>query len=119
MKAYLDYLDEAAAGLQEEVRALQSSDRADEANFVKVRINVCGICKSVYEALQRVTLPEQFELTYLSKLRQLEITWQAAYDKAKLHDDAEKLLIEEIKLKTLQKIKPQYLELRRKGHAGS
>lgn len=119
MTAYLDYLDASADKLQAESRALQSSDRADEANFVKVRINVCGICKSVYEALQRVTPPEQFDLTYLSKLRQLEITWQAAYDKAKLHDDAEKLLIEEIKLKTLQKIKLQYLELRRKGHAGS
>lgn len=118
MKAYLDFLDHTAAQLQQEAQALQSSDRADEANFVKIRINVCGICKSVYEALQRVTPPEQFEQAYLAKLRQFETTWQTAYDKAKAHDDAEKLLIEQNKLKTLRKNKLQFLELRRRSHAG-
>lgn len=57
MKEYLDYLDHTVAQLQQEAQALQSSDRADEANFVKIRINVCGICKTVFEALQRVTPP--------------------------------------------------------------
>lgn len=119
MTAYLDYLDASADKLQAEARALQAVSRADEANFVKIRINIFGVCKTVYETLQRATEPAQFEQAYLAKLRQLSDSWQAAYDKAKMHDDAEKLLIEEIKLKTLQKIKLQYLELRRKGHAGS
>lgn len=119
MTDYLNYLDAAVAGFQQEAQGLLSQDRADEANIVKIKINVCGICKTVYEALQRATPPEQFERTYLAKLRQLENIWKEAYDKAEAHDDAEKLLIEQSKLKTLQKNKLQYLELRRRQHAGS
>ena len=119
MTDYLNYLDAAVAGFQKEAQDLQLQDRADEANIVKIKINVCGICKTVYEALQRATPPEQFERTYLAKLRQLENIWKEAYDKAEAHEDAEKLLIEQSKLKTLQKNKLQYLELRGRQHAGS
>lgn len=119
MKEYLDYLDNAAAAYQQEARALRASCREDEANFARIRVNVCGICKTVYEALQRATPPPQFERVYLAKLAELERTWQAAYDRAAANYEAEKVIVEESKLKTLQKIKVQYLEQRRKSYAGS
>lgn len=119
MEAYLDYLDRLAAEFQEEARSLFASSRDDEANFAKIKVNVCGICKTVYEALQRQTPAAQFERTYLAKLSQFEARWQAAYDREKARSNAEKLPVEESKLKTLQKIKAQYLKLRRQNHAGS
>lgn len=119
MKAYLDYLDAMTQQLNEESQQLQQENRGDEANFAKIKSNIYQVCKTVYLSLSRVTPQEQFEQTYLNKLRQLSDTWQAAYDKAKAHDDVQKLVIEESKLKTVQKIKLKFLELRRKQHEGS
>lgn len=119
MTQYLEYLDATSAALQEQSRALQASGCADEANFARIRGNICGICKTVYESLQRVTPPQQFEQAYMARLRALRADWQAAYDKAVAHDDAEKQMIEDIKLKTLQKVQLQYLQFRRDRHAGN
>lgn len=119
MTQYLEYLDASAAALQAQSRMLQADGRMDEANFARVKANICGICKTVYEALQCAAAPRQFEQAYMSKLRRLRAQWQAAYDRAGVHGDAEKQLIEELKLQMLQKIQLRYLQCRRECHAGN
>lgn len=117
MTEYLKFLTESAAAAQVRATALQDDGRRDEANFEKVRCNVFDICKTIYAALQRNDA-QQLTQRYPEKLNGLCASWQAAYDKAKAHDDVQRMMIEEIKLKTLNAIRQKYSVCRRDAYAG-
>lgn len=90
---------------------LAASDRKDDSNLVKIRINVYGICKSIYSVLIN-TMKSELSRQYLQKLdEQLAQNWKASYIRAKEHDDVKKAVIEEIKLQTLEEIKNKFIEM--------
>lgn len=103
MENFLVFIEENIARLAAEEEKLVASHRKDEANLLRIQSNVYGIGKSLYEVgvKQMPGNPKEF---VLKRIYGLKNTWEASYEKAKQHNDAEKIVVEETKLHTLNDI---------------
>lgn len=110
MEQFMTYVDQSVNGLLLEEKRLADSDRKDESNLVKIKINVYGICKSIYGVFQKQYGEAERNGHYLKKLDELVQSWQISHAKAKEHDDVKKAVIEEIKIQTLEEIKNKFIE---------
>lgn len=108
MKEYLKYLEDSVEKLHCEEAELAATHRKDEANLMKIRINIYGICKTVFEAISRQEAGEQLKEKYLAKLEEISRNWEISREKAKQHEDVEKVVTETIKLETVEKIKERF-----------
>ena len=104
MKNFLAYVEENVTALAKEEQALIASSRKDEANLVKIKSNVYGIAKNMFEVVQKMTPEENRRTDLLKRLEHLKATWEEAYEKVKSHNDVEKMVVEEVKLETLNRI---------------
>lgn len=111
MQEFISYIDETIDRLQKEEQSLLESDRKDEANFVKIRVNICDICKTIYNATAKRFSGEAVKEEYLRQLTRLPENWKISLEKARQHEDVQKILIEEAKLETLEAIKAKFIEL--------
>ncbi len=105
------YIDETVNALQEKERALVQSDRKDEADMVKIQINIYGICKTIYDVVCKTCAPEKVKEVYLKKLEDLPGNWKRSLEKARAHEDIEKIVVEELKLEALFAVKKKFQEL--------
>ena len=96
MEQFMAYLDEKAAFYRQESRRLTADDRRDEGDLAKIRANVYGICKSVFQVLD----VEKAN----AKLAGLRNEWETSLAAARGHNDVKKMAIEEIKLEMLGEI---------------
>ena len=78
----------------------------DEANIVKIKINIYNICSTVYQVFE--SRGNDCSKAYIAKLDDFKKNWETSLAKAREHEDVEQALIEEIKLETLEKIKKSY-----------
>lgn len=101
MNQFNQYIKELIEQLQKEEQQLIQSDRKDEANFVRIKMNICDICKTIYNVKKD---------EYLKQLTRLSENWKISLEKAKEHNDTEKIVIEETKLEILQQIMKKYKE---------
>ena len=106
------YFDERIAACQAAVAALNADNRADEAVFEKIRLNVFGIFRSVYNAgCQYCGGDTAKQLDFLrGRFLKLRSDWEAAYENALLHGDNEKAHIERIKLTAADEIRQKVTE---------
>lgn len=110
MEQFIKYIDESVDQLQQEEKELCASDRKDEANLVKIRMNVYEICKTIFNVVKKTKEGNELKDTYLQKLTNLPQNWIVSYEKAKEHKDTTKVVIEEIKLETLETVKKKFIE---------
>lgn len=110
MSAFLTWLDDACAALEQEADALKASGRGDEANLVRIRINIHQIAGTIYRVCQRTAPGAAFRGAYLAKLDALPESWIAARALAAQHDDQCRVVIEDVKLDTLRMLRIRYLE---------
>lgn len=105
-KEFLGYLDLSIQNSQDEVMKLITDSRNDEADHEKVRANIFQIFKTVFQGIinQKNLSEEEAKTLFLSKTETIPINWKKSYENAKAFQDAEKILIEEFKLKTLEEI---------------
>ncbi len=111
MNNYITYLEEAIKELQKEEETLIMASRKDEANFIKIKINICDICKTIYNVTAKTKSGTALKEEYLRQLTRLPENWKISLEKAKEHGDVEKIVIEETKLEMLQKITAKFDEL--------
>ncbi len=111
MNHFVAFIEEKVKLLQQEEQELAASDRKDESNLVKIRINVYGICKTVYEVFAKTKVGTELKQAYLEKLETLPRSWKVSMEKAKEYGDIEKAVVEEIKLQTLEEVRIKYVEL--------
>jgi len=104
---FIEYIDKKIEGYKEEELLLQNVNRNDEANFAKIKINICEICKTLYNVSKKEPTEERARDFYAQKLEKLSLEWQLSRDKAKEHGDTEKVVVEDIKLEVLNEIKGQ------------
>ncbi len=108
METLITYIDECIEKLSQEEKKLAESDRKDEANLVKIRINVYGICKIYYETESKKQEGKELQTIYFQRLDRLAEQWKISLEKARKHDDTKKAVIEEIKLETLEEVKKHF-----------
>lgn len=108
---FVEYIDNKIADLKNEEIQLQNSDRNDEANLTKVKINICEICKTLYNVSKKELNGQNAKEFFLQKMEKLSSEWKDSCEKAQKYGDVEKAVIEEIKLGILDEIKVKFLEL--------
>ncbi len=111
MEEYIVYIDEMIAKLQKEEQRLIASDRKDEANLVKIRTNIYGIGKTVFNVVAKNGSRESIRTGYMEKMTLIPLSWKESYEKAQANNDVEKIVIEEIKLETVEEMKRKFLEI--------
>ncbi len=105
------FLDNQIKLCRQQEKDLQEDDRRDEANFQKIRANVYDIFRTVLSAAQKAGNddPKKIRQFFLLKTEQIPANWKTAYEAAKLHDDTERMVVEELKLNTIQEIRNAFL----------
>lgn len=111
MNKFIQYINERVEQLQKEEQELVQSDRKDEANFVRIKMNICDICKTIYNVTEKHTPKENRKEEYLKQLTRLSVNWKMSLEKAKEHEDTQKIIIEETKLEILQQIMEEFEKL--------
>ena len=88
----LGYIDERIAWHKGEQSRLKAEYRQDEASLLQIAINVYGIFRSTYQAMQ-------FDLDKtVQRFAGIVRSWDESHKLACAHGDEQKRLIEEIKL---------------------
>lgn len=114
MNEFIMYLNNAIENTEKKEQELIATERKDEANLQKIRANIYGICRTVFEVMAKVKSGEELTEEYAKKLDNLPKNWVESYEKAKVYNDVEKILIEETKLEVLREVKAKVSELLRK-----
>ncbi len=107
------YFDEKITICGQRNKELLADERIDEATFEKVKANVYDIFRTILSVAGKTCKgdPEAIRRFYMQKTEQIPSNWVAAYDKAKQHNDAVKMQIEQIKLDTIGEIKDSFAEI--------
>ncbi len=107
MDNLMQFLEARIQKCRERAAELEKDFRKDEAVFEKVRENVYDIFKTVLSVAQSQHGGDDaaMRLFFESRLNQIPAAWEASLEKAKLHGDDNKALIEEIKLAAISDIK--------------
>lgn len=104
MNQFIHYINDTIEQLQKEEQELIQSDRKDEANFVRIKMNICDICKTIYNVTEKRTTPNNLREEYLKQLTRLPENWKISLEKAREHGKVEKIVVEETKLEMLNQI---------------
>ncbi len=111
LKDFIEYIDSSMEDLQKEEQELIAADRKDESNLVRIRSNIFGIARTLYEVTAKKESPENVTDAYLEKTDKLAGNWELSLQMAEEHDDIEKKVIEEVKLCTIQEINQKLREV--------
>lgn len=114
MKEFTTYLNKAIDIAQKKEQELITTDRKDEANLQKIRANIYGICRTIFEVVSKTKNGEELREEYANKLDNLPKNWVESYERAKQHNDVTKILVEETKMEALCEVKEKFEELWRK-----
>lgn len=111
MNEYIDYLDKIIGELKKEEEELIKTNRKDEANFIRIKSNICDICRTMYRVSAGLKSGEGLKEEYIRKLTRLPENWKISLEKARAHEDVQKIIIEETKLEMLKILKDKFEEI--------
>lgn len=111
MNEFTTYLNHSIETAQNKEQELIASERKDEANLQKIRANIYGICLTVVQVVAKEKSGEELWKDYISRLDNISKNWTMSYEKAKEHNDVEKILIEETKFQVLKEVKDKIQNL--------
>lgn len=103
------YLQAAMTRCGQQIQALNSDFKKDEADMVKIQKNVYDIFLKVFNVAVKTAQNKENESTEIQaffeeKLRTIPENWRHSLEMARTHEDARKVLEEEVKLKTAAEI---------------
>ena len=104
------YFEEQIAMCNQRNKKLLDDERTDEATFEKVKANVYDIFRTIFSVAVKTSKgePDAVRRFFVQKIEQIPSSWVTAYDKAKQHNDTDKMCLEEIKLDTIGEIKENF-----------
>ena len=107
------YFDEQIALCAQREKALLSEGRMDEANFEKIRANIFDVFRTVLCAAMKAAKGDSqaAKRFFEEKMVQIPANWEAACEKAKLHNDAVRMYIEQIKLDAIREIRETFSKI--------
>ena len=91
-------------------KKMLAEERGDEADFEKVKANVYDIFRTIFSVAVKNSKGdfEAIKRFFILRIEQIPSNWVSAYNKARQHDDAVKMQIEQIKLDTAREIKETF-----------
>lgn len=112
MNCFNEYIETKIRELSLKEKSFNENHQQDDAVFIKMKINVYNICKTVFDVFKKVKSEDSLCVEFIGKLNEFEKTWSESYEKAKKFGDLKKIAAEEAKLEALAEIKTKFLELR-------
>lgn len=112
MDRFTEFLEEQSELLHRQEQELLAADCKDEADFVKIKSNVCEIGKTFYQVACKKEDETAICTEYIRLLDKLLAEWTQSYEKAKEFNDVKKIVAEEAKLEVLETIKQKFEEIR-------
>lgn len=91
---------------QTQIQTLTADHRMDEANFVKIQLNIFSLFHSVFTAAIRICGDDDVQLRkfFQEKMQQISQNWSDSLKKAQSYDCTEKAHIEQLKLTAADQI---------------
>ncbi|MDE7327533.1 MAG: hypothetical protein K2N63_14875 [Lachnospiraceae bacterium] len=107
------YFEEQIAMCGQRNKELLADGHTDEANFEKIKANVYDIFRTILSAAVKTNKadPDTIRRFFVQKTEQIPSSWETAYNKAKEHNDAVKMCLEQIKLDTIDEIKVNFAKI--------
>ena len=92
------------------VQELTSDDRADEAVFAKVKMNVYDIFNTIFSVAVKTSGQDDQKIVqfFLTRIQQIPQSWHTALANAEKHGETEKAHIERIKLNVVAEIQKEF-----------
>ena len=92
------------------VQELTSDDRADEAVFAKVQMNVYDIFNTIFSVAVKTSGQDDQKIVqfFLLRIQQIPQSWRTALTNAEQHGETEKAHIERIKLDVVAEIQKEF-----------
>lgn len=105
-----DYFEGQIALCGQRNKELLADERMDEATFEMVKANVYDIFRAILSVAVKTCKgdPDAVQRFFVQKAEQIPSSWSAAYDKAKQHNDAVKMCLEQVKLDAIGEIKENF-----------
>lgn len=110
MDGFIEYLSGRIEEGKAEIARLEADSRVDDAAFAKVRTNIYDVCKTVTLAL--VDRPGFGISAVQARFEGFKASWGTALEKAREHDDAKAIAVEETKLSALADVTDHFQEVR-------
>ena len=111
MNEFITYLNNSIEAANQKEQELIATERKDEANLQKIRANIYGICLTVVQVVEKTKNGEELWKEYISRIDNISKNWVQSYEKAKEHQDVEKILMEETKLQVVNEVKEMVVKL--------
>ena len=111
MNEFVSYLNNSIETANRKEQELIEAQCKDEANLQKIRANIYGICLTVVQVVAKEKVGKELWEEYLKRLDNISRGWKISYEKAKEHNDVEKILIEETKFQVLNEVKEKIQNL--------
>lgn len=108
MDLFTEFLEEQLEIYRRQEQELVANECKDDANFIKIKVNVCGICKTLYQVACKKEEDALIRSEYMRLLNKLVTEWKASYEKAKEYGDMKKIVAEEMKLEVIEEIKERF-----------
>ncbi len=104
------YFEEKITECDKRKAQLLEDDRADEADFEKIKSNIYDVFRTVLSASQKACgeNEEAVKSFFESKTEQIPASWRVSLEKAQEHGDEKKICIEKIKLSVIEEIKGKF-----------
>lgn len=106
----VSYFTDRIAQYKELAQELTSDDRADEAVFAKVQMNVYDIFNTIFSVALKTSGQDDQKVVqfFLTRIQQIPQSWHTALANAEQHGETEKAHIERIKLDVVADIKTEF-----------
>lgn len=115
---FQSYLQDTAKQCDRRILDLNNDFRKDEGDMVKIRKNVLEIFQKMFDiAIKKAeneseaNRMETLQACFLDKLHTIPENWKNSLQLAREHDDAKKIMEEEIKLKTVDEIEKVFRQI--------
>jgi len=109
MNEYQEYLTCMKRKLTEEAELLRRSDRVDESDFVRIRLNICDIADTIYQVFSK--RGAGFESEYADRLAQMRKGWEEKLHIAEEYGDAHAVVVERVKTDTMLEIEEKFRQM--------
>ena len=101
---FVERLDQLLVEMEQEQNRLAKTERKDEAVFIGVGINIVNVGKTVWMAFATVQPEEKRRDAFMRKMEGLQAAWEESRARSEKYNDKDKVMIEDIKLNTLEKV---------------
>ena len=114
---FLTYLNQEKEKVLAEEQQLIADERKDEATFCRIASNIYDILATLYQTAGNLAKKDAISdetvvaAIFMEKTQKVTANWKKSYEVAKEHNDVAKILVEETKLQTVDKILAEYKRL--------